>query len=230
MKNQVIYDELGKVLLFQRLSSTQLENVAEKAVLLRLGERDSLFAQNDPARRFHLLLSGQMKLFRLGMDGNEKVVQIINPGDTFAEAMMFLENPAYPVNAQAMKPSKLISIDGVDFVSILRESTDTLLLLAADLSQRLHFLVGELNDLSLHSGTCRVANFFIQQLEEGNDGFELNLPKQVLASRLSVKPETLSRIFKKMANAGLVSIEGNHIQVHDRPQLNELAAVYPVSI
>ena len=70
-----------------------MDQVASRAVLVQLGEHDQLFGQQDPARRFYLLLSGQMKLFRLALEGNEKVIEIVSPGSTFAEALMFLENP-----------------------------------------------------------------------------------------------------------------------------------------
>jgi len=213
-------------LLFQRLAESDLEHVAEKAVDVSLQTGDSLFEQMDPAKRFYLLLSGQMKLFRIGKDGNEKVVEIIHPDGTFAEALMFLENPVYPVCAEAMAESQLLSIDSLDFIHVLRKSPDTLLLIAADLSQRLHSMVSELNDLSLVSSTCRVANFFIQHLGENESSFEIDLPKQVLASRLSIQPETLSRIFRRMTNAGLIQMDGNSVNVLDLRQLRELADVY----
>jgi CRP-like cAMP-binding protein len=226
MKNKEIVESLQKAMLFRRLSEDQMDQVASRAVLVQLGEHDQLFGQQDPARRFYLLLSGQMKLFRLALEGNEKVIEIVSPGSTFAEALMFLENPTYPVSAQAIKPSQLISIDAMHFVSVMRESVDTLLAIAADLSQRLHGLVWELNDLTLLSGTCRVATYFLQQLGDEAEGFDLDLPKQTLASRLSIKPETLSRIFKRLSDAGVITIEGNHISVIDIDQLTELSDVY----
>ena len=218
--------QLESCLLFQRLEKSDLEHVAQKTVDVSLQAGDSLFEQMDPAKRFYLLLSGQMKLFRIGKDGNEKVVEIIHPNGTFAEALMFLENSVYPVCAEAMTESELLSIDSTDFVKVLRKTPDTLLLIAADLSKRLHSVVGELNDLSLASSTCRVANFFIQQLGDEETCFEINLPKQVLASRLSIQPETLSRIFRRMANAGLLQMEGNRVNVLDLRQLQELADTY----
>jgi len=226
MKNEEIIESLQKAMLFRRLSEEQMDQVATRAVLVQLEEQDHLFKQQDPARRFYLLVSGQIKLFRLALEGNEKVIHIVSPGSTFAEALMFLENPTYPVNAQAMKASQLISIDAMHFVSIMRGSVDTLLAIAADLSQRLHGLVWELNDLSLLSGTCRVATYFLQQLGDDLSGFDLGVPKQTLASRLSIKPETLSRIFRRLSDAGLISIEGNHISVIDLDQLTELSDVY----
>lgn len=225
MKHQEILEDLGRVILFQRLKPDQLERVARLAASVRLSEGESLFEQQDLAERFYLLVSGQIKLFRLSADGSEKVIEVINPGATFAEALMFMEKPSYPVGAQALKASALISIDARDFVSMLRQSVDTLLMLAGDLSQRLHGLIRELNDLSLHTGTCRVATYFIQHQANRDDQFDLDLPKQILASRLSIKPETLSRIFRSLTNAGLIEISGNKITILDRTHLADLADV-----
>jgi CRP-like cAMP-binding protein len=218
-----IVEDLGKGMLFRSLTPEQLQRVARRAVRVKVNEGEPLFEQQDPADRFYLLVTGQMKLYRLSAEGDEKVIEVIRPGATFAEALMFLEKPAYPVGAQALRPSELISIDARDFVSMLRESVDTCLLLAADLSQRLHGLLREINDLSLNTGTCRVAAYFMQHAPAEAEAFELPLPKQVLASRLSIKPETLSRIFRSLTNADLVEIRGNHITILDRHHLGELA-------
>lgn len=225
MKHQDIIGILRRVILFQRLEEKQLERAARLAAVVRLSEGESLFEQQDLADRFYVLVSGQIKLFRLSADGSEKVIEVINPGATFAEALMFMEKPTYPVGAQALKASELISIDARDFVSMLKQSVDTLLMLAGDLSQRLHGLIRELNDLSLHTGTCRVATYFIQQHANNDDQFDLDLPKQILASRLSIKPETLSRIFRSLTNAGLIEISGNKITILDRAHLADLADV-----
>ena len=97
------------------------------------------------------------------------------------------------------------------------------LLLAADLSQRLHGLLREINDLSLNTGTCRVAAYFLQHAPADERSFELPLAKQILASRLSIKPETLSRIFRSLTNAGLIDLRGNRVTILDRRHLEELA-------
>ncbi len=223
LQDRNIIDDLSKGMLFKRLSEAQLRQVAGKAERVRKKEGEFLFEQEDSAKRFYLLISGQIKLFRLSSDGDEKVIEVIKPGATFAEALMFREKPTYPVGAQALVPSEVISIDAHDFVSMLRESVDTCLLLASDLSQRLHGLIREINDLSLHTGTRRVAVYLIQHAPEGEDECVLDLPKQVLASRLSIKPETLSRIFRRLINADLISIQGTHVTILDRMHLSDLA-------
>ena len=221
---------IGSSMLFRRLSADHLEQVCARAVVVNLDDGDMLFNQRDSARRFYLVQSGQIKLFQMSADGTENVIEILGAGSTFAEALMFLEKPLYPVSAQAMKPTAVISIDAKHFVSILRQSADSLLLIAADLSQRLHGLVRELNDLSLMSGTCRVANYLIKNLEDDEDSLTLDIPKQTLASRLSVKPETLSRIFRRLTEAGVVAIDGNIVTVLDSDRLMDLADPYAVGV
>lgn len=223
LQDKKIIDDLAKGMLFRRLSEAQLQRVAARAERIRKHDGEFLFKQDDKADRFYLLTSGQFKLFRLSSDGDEKVIEVIKPGATFAEALMFLEKPSYPVGAQALIKSEVISVDARDFVNMLRESVDTCLLLASDLSQRLHGLIREINDLSLHTGTRRVAAYLMQQAPAGSDECVLDLPKQVLASRLSIKPETLSRIFRRLINADLISIQGTRITILERTHLADLA-------
>lgn len=218
-------EDLKRGLLFARLSEEQLERVARSAARVHLAEGQSLFEQGDPAKRFYLLLSGQIKLYRLSPQGNEKVIEVVMPGSTFAEALMFLQAPRYPVGALALQEAEVVSVDAVDFADMLRGSVETCFLLLGDMSQRLRGLLREIDEMSLHSATCRVAAYLTQQAPEGADRFELHVPKQVLASRLSVKPETFSRIIKKLSSSGIISLQGKEVRVHDWAALRETADV-----
>lgn len=218
-------EELKIGLLFTNLADEQLERIARHAVHVRLEEGESLFEQGDKADRFYLVLSGQIKLFRLSPAGNEKVIEIVMPGSTFAEALMFLERPHYPVGAQALEPSELISIDARDFANMLRGSVDTCFLLLGDMSQRLRGLLREIDELSLHSASCRIAAYLVQHVKEGEKHFELPIAKQVLASRLSIKPETFSRIIKSFTEQGIISVQGSQVAILDWAALQAAADV-----
>ena len=216
--------ELKRNLLFARLTEAQLGRVARKAQQLRLDEGEALFEQGDPATRFYLMLSGQIKLYRLSPAGNEKVIEIVVAGQTFAEALMFLEQPTYPVGAQALQPAELISLDAKDFLSMLSESVSTCFVMMADMSKRLRRLIGEIDDLTLHSATCRVAGYLLGQMSD-SPNFSLKVPKQVLASRLSVKPETFSRIIKQLSEDGVLEVKGSQVRIRDRAALQHRAGV-----
>jgi len=218
-------EDLKKGLLFSHLDAGQLQRVAKGARRVRLGEGESLFEQGDPADRFYLLLGGQMKLYRLSPAGNEKVIEVVTPGSTFAEALMFLDRPHYPVGAQALSAAEVISVDAHDFAAMLRESVDTCFLLLGDMSQRLRGLLREIDDLSLHSATCRVAGYILAQAPEGDGEFELKVPKQILASRLSVKPETFSRIIRNLSEQGYIRMDGNRVRIMQPDAMREVADV-----
>lgn len=220
---RTVIEDLGHSHLFSGLGEAALNRVAQHATLLQLQSGEALFDQGELAKRFYLVRSGQIKLFRLSPAGNEKIIDIVTPGNTFAEALMFFEQPYYPVGAQALQKSAVISIDAVDFSRMLKGSVDNCFVLLGSLSQRLRSLLREIDELSLHSGTSRVAAYFLEHAPEDSTTFCLPAPKQVIASRLSVKPETFSRIIKNLSAKGMIKIDGNQVTILNREQL-EMAA------
>jgi CRP-like cAMP-binding protein len=224
--NETLISELKQAYLFVHLSTEQLVRVAAKARRLHLAEGKVLFSQGDAAERFFLLTKGRLKLFRLSSEGNEKIIEIINEGNTFAEALMFLERARYPVGCAALTDCELIALDTRDFNDMLRGSVDTCLLLLGELSQRLRGLISEIDRLSLQSATCRVAGYFLHRLPAGEEELTLDVPKGVLASRLSIKPETFSRIIKQLSESGIVAVHGGTVHVNDRRALRREAEGY----
>lgn len=202
--------------LFSRLDDGQLHRVERMSRKLSLTDGEILFQVGDAATRFYLVIQGQIKLSRLSLNGNEKVIEIISPGHTFAEALMFTESPVYPVNATAIGKVDLVSFDNRAFLALLRESVDTCFRLMGDMSQRLKHLIKEIDDLTLQSATGRVAGYLWgcwHEAKERSGVITLNIPKGVLASRLSVKPETFSRILHTFSEQGLIRVNGSEIEV-----------------
>lgn len=209
--------------LLSGLSDENLERVSAHAVVQALEEGQWLFSQGDAARRFYLVRKGQIRLFRLSPEGAEKVIEIVSPGQTFAEALMFLNAPRYPVCAAALEPTEVIAIDARDFAAMLRDSVDTCFAVLGALSQRLRGLIGEIDNLTLHTAKSRVARWLLAHCAEDRRAFELDVRKGVLASRLSVKPETFSRVFKQLTQDKAISVHGAHITILDRAALVAMA-------
>lgn len=221
-------NELKSCFLFADLDPSRLQRIARNAVRIRLKEGDALFQQGDRATRFYLATRGQIKLFRLSPAGNEKVIDIVTPGHTFAEALMFLERPKYPVGAEALQDSEVISIDALDFTEMLRDSVETCFVILGSMSQRLRGKLHEIDELSLHSATCRVAAYLVKLASAQGDSFDLPVAKQIVASRLSVKPETFSRIIKNLSGIGVIRVVGRRVTILDPDALNVAAEVCSV--
>lgn len=224
--NDFMRELLRDVYLFSRLDEAQLDRVTALSRNRSLGEAERLFDAGERATHFYLLVSGQIKLTRLAANGNEKVIEIVGPGHIFAEALMFADAPAYPVTATSIDRSELIAFENKGFVALLRESVDTCFRMMNDMSVRLHRMIKEIDDLTLQTAIGRVAGFLCSKhaLEgHGCTEFDLETPKGIIASRLSVTPETFSRILGTFSGQGLITVKGSHVAVLDAEGLRALA-------
>ncbi len=217
-------DTLRQSHLFATLSEEQLTAVTEGCRGFKLSDNQLLFEAGQPAARFYFVESGQIKLYRLSPDGAEKVIDIVSAGNTFAEALMFLDHPAYPVSAAALHGAQVVSFDNRRFLDMLRKSVGTCFQIMGIMSQRLRRLIKEIDDLTLQSATTRLCSMLWGHVERNGDpNVDLNVPKGVLASRLSIKPETFSRILKNLSLQGIIEVKGAKIQIRDMKQLQGLA-------
>ena len=211
--------ELRRHHLFARLPEASLQEVCASANLKRLPVGAALFHQGDKADRFYFLFSGQVKLHRVVSDGQEKLVEIIRPGDSFAEALLFTGAPNYPVSATALKASLVASLHGAHYRRMLEEHPSICLDILATLSIRLHQRLNEIDTLTLANASHRVVRFLYQSQEGESGVVTLDVPKRLIASKLGIQPETFSRILHRMIDAGLIAMERRVIRVLDRPSL-----------
>ncbi len=212
--------------LFHDLSDDQLATIIDHTRSARLREGDVLFEQERPARELFMLESGQIKLGRISPDGHEKVIDLISPGNTFAEAVMFSLNPLYPVTATALLDSRVLCFDAATYMNLLHQSTEACFAIMAQMSRRLHWQIGEIDRLTLHNATFRVVAYLLDQVPStdlGASHVQLSTPKHVIASRLSMTPETLSRTLSRLARDGLIEIEENCMVLRDVGKLRHYA-------
>jgi len=211
-------DVLRQNILFSGLDEDQFSRVIKGSKAIQLKEGELLFEQQQAADYFYLLETGEIKLYRLSPDGAEKVIELIRAGQTFAEAMMFMEGGFYPVNAQAVTESRLIRVEMAMFRDLLEHSPKTSLKILGYMSQRLHGLVQEIDQLSLQNAKMRVIQYLLRELPAEAVSpcqVQWNTPKTVLASRLSVRPETFSRILKQLTQEQLIKVDKKSIAILD---------------
>jgi CRP-like cAMP-binding protein len=173
-----------------------------------------------------MLTHGQIKLARNSADGHEKIIDLISPGHTFAEAILFSKQKVYPVTASAILDSRLLCFDIASYADILHESTDACFAIMAEMSRRLHWYIGEIDRLTLHSASFRVACYLLDQVPSthlGASEIHLATPKHVIASRLSITPETLSRSFSRLSREGLIEVRDDAVVLNDVGKLRQFA-------
>ncbi len=208
--------------LFAHLDAQQRARIAATQRVHVLERDQLLFQHGQPAQRFFFLKEGCIKLYRLSPQGQEKIIEIMTPGCSFAEAVMFMEGRCYPVHAGAMEPSVVLSYDNAAFLQILRESPKTCFRLLAIMSQRLHARLNEIDSLCLHNATHRVVCYLLEQFSQPQ--VHLSISKGALASRLAIQRETLSRILSRLKEQGLIDVRGQDIHLLDVEALRALVA------
>ena len=212
--------------IFSNVGSESLAAIAAGVQMLRLKKGDVLFRQGDIPTGFYVVVDGQIKLAFAATRGAEKVISLRGAQQSFGEAVMFTEKP-YPVYAQALADTCVLRIAREPVFELLARDPGFARRMLAGLSMRLHALVLDVEAYSLRSSAERLIGFLLQSADTGADSAEgraeIDLPasKLVIASRLNVTPETLSRVLHDLIEARLIAVEGRHIVVHDLRRLRE---------
>ena len=191
----------------QSLVGNQAVRVYEKGTLL--------FQQGDPAASFFVVLDGWVKLFRTTPDGSEAIVGVFCRGESFAEAAIFMGG-RYPVSAEVATTARLVRIDGDLLRRRIHEQPDLAFSMLASASYHLKFLVEQIEQIKVLSAPQRIADFLIKlcPAREGSCAIELPYEKALIAGRLGMKPESLSRALAKLKPLG-VSVEREHVSIVD---------------
>ena len=212
--------------LFHELSGTELQRMASGCQVRRFGRGDMVFSVGQPCNEFHVTVIGQVKLYAVSPSGQEKVIELIGPGNTFAEALMFTDRP-YIVNAQALTDVLLLSVSKHAVVGEIEIDPRFALRMLAGISRRLHGLVHDVESYALCSGLQRVIGYLLRDPagDDRRDGdpeaLTVSLPvsKATIASRLSLTPEYFSRVLHELEGAGLIAIDKREIRILDVKRL-----------
>lgn len=213
--------------LFEQLSDAELKQVASHGQVVELCAGQTIFSEDEPCNQFYLVQRGMVKLYRVSVDGTEKVMDLAGPERLFAEAAMFAGK--YPLHAAAIEPSTVFAFDSKDFMAQMRNNVELCFRLLLNMSQCLHGMINEIDRLTLHSGTQRLAEYLLEQVPEGvmqSPCIRLLVPKLVIASRLGIQPETFSRIMARLRNDGLIETHGDTILLKDLSGLRCIAACH----
>lgn len=215
---------LVRLPLFQALTPEQITQVALNTRSKRLPKGEMLFQKGDLAHGFYVIVFGQVKLAFPSSNGNEKVVEIIGPKQSFGEAAMFAQRP-YPVFAQALADTLLLHIARDVIFELLETDISFARHMLAGLAMRMHSLIQDVESYSLRSSAQRVIGYLLQHCpnESCEGSIQITLPtsKQIIASRLNLTPETLSRILHDLAEAKLIKMQGKHISIGNLQRLRE---------
>ena len=213
---------IASSVLFKGLQKDQLERLSEISFEKNYQRGESIFFEGDEATGFYMVAEGKVKIFKMSLDGREQILHIFGPGEPFGEVPVFHGQP-FPANAITMVQSSLLFFPLREFVDLVTSTPSLALSMLAMLSFRLRRFASQVESLSLKEVPGRLAAHLVYLAEEQGrtDRVVLDIPKGQLASLLGTSPETLSRIFARMSEEGLIRVHGKEIELLDYQELLE---------
>ncbi len=215
---------LRRVPIFAGLDESQLQGVLRDSSIRNHAKGRNLFQQGDAADRFYVVIDGWVKIFRLTPDGDQAVMSLFARGESFAEAAMFMGG-RFPASAEVVEDARLLRVESKPFEKRLHAEPEIAVAMLASVSQRMHYLVGQIEQLQVRSATQRVAGFLLKLCPAEDGPTEISLPydKSLIASRLGMKPESFSRALARLRDLG-VRTERSHVSISDAAALAEYCA------
>ncbi len=208
--------------MFASLSDNDLAPLCSLARLQTQERGTLLFSEGEAAEGFYVVAAGRVKIYKLSADGKERILHIVNSGDTFAEAAIFGDG-RYPAFAETLSPAELVFLPGREFLDLLHNRSGIAINMIAGLSQFLRQFAHQIEELTFKDVPARLAGYLLK-LEVDSDGSsQLPVSKSQLASNLGTVSETLSRSLRKLADEELIRVEGKRIEILDRELLENMA-------
>jgi CRP-like cAMP-binding protein len=215
---------VARLPLFAGLKGSSLIDLLASASVRGYPRNAVLFVQDEPAVCFFVVLDGWVKLYRETVDGHESVIGVFTSGESFAEAAIF-QSGVYPVNASVAEDARLLIVPAGPFLQHLSSNPELYPNILGSMSIHLRRLVQQIEQLTVRSSAQRLADFLLRLIPPETDRAILQLPwdKALVAARLGMQPETLSRSLAKLRSLG-VETKGAHVTIRNMPTLREFSS------
>jgi CRP-like cAMP-binding protein len=222
-------ETIKKTTLFHSVDQETITALANKSCKKIHAKGQDIFEMGDKANAFYIILEGWVKLYRVSKDGEEVIIHVFGPGESFAEAAVFNDTKTYPVSAQTLDDTTLVEIPRSFFVQKIEEDSNFALRMLGAIAARQHYLVQQLEQVTTRTAPQRIGAFilrFCQKEKCGKDEWAVNLPydKSVISSRMNIKPETFSRALAKLSPYG-VEVHNKKIIITDINSLAEFCDI-----
>ena len=195
---------IRRTVIFGGLAPDTLDQLLSDSTVATCDRGEMLFLQGDPAAAFFVVLEGWVKVYRMTSAGEEAVVGIFTRGQNFAEAAAFTQGK-YPASGEAVTEARILKVSARRLFQRISQSPEIGLSMLASTSLHLQMLVRQIEQLKAHTGAQRVAEFLVSlaPVRSGACAVALPFDKALLAGKLGIKPESLSRAFNRLKSCGV---------------------------
>lgn len=223
LTRETLTEYLHSRVYFESLSNEQLQWLADKCQRFSYAVDETIFLENDSSRGMWMIEQGRIKIYKVNPDGEEHIMHLLGPGNTFNEVATF-GGGGNPANAGTLTGAAVWLLPTEALNHLLTTDSAFALKIVKLLANRVRSLVGQLEDLALYSVTIRLARFLLKQLEDP----ALSGPgvtRANIAAHLATQPETISRALRSLEDAQAIRFDRHRILITDENLLRTLAVL-----
>jgi CRP-like cAMP-binding protein len=218
-----LVEVVAAIPLFHSLSAEQAERLGARARLRQMTRAEIVVHKGDQPQGLFVVTAGQIMLTLVSSAGNEKIIELVSANQAFGEVALLTES-AYPFYAQAVRAVSLLFVPRDVVQELLEQSPGFACAMLTSLALRTQNLLQDVETYTQHTSSTRVVSYLrqlCQNIDEPGDSIAVTLPttKQIIASRLNLSPETLSRILHELIEAKLIAVNGRQIRIASRERL-----------
>jgi CRP-like cAMP-binding protein len=218
---------LGRLPLFASLAPATVAEIAARTVERGYAERARIFRQGDACAGLHVVLHGQVRVYRANRDGREQVLHVCGPGEPLAEVPLFDGGP-YPASARAEVDTRLLLLPIDAFQQLCRTRPEVAEGTIRELGRRLRRMVGLVEKISLKDVPARVALTLLEHAERAgpaHDGQSFDLPRtqEEMAAELATTRESVARALARLRREGAIEQRGARVRIVSLAALQQVA-------
>ncbi|WP_096704687.1 cyclic nucleotide-binding domain-containing protein [Magnetospirillum sp. 15-1] len=199
-------DQIRRAPLLSELPQHLIDALLSDGIVHRYLPGEMLFRQGETPEFLHIVLGGEIGLYCVGNDGGETMMEIMKAGECFIAAAVLTDLP-YLMGAKALLPSRVMLLPADRLRRDLLTIPDLALAMLTSLSIHFRKLVREAKALKLKSPTQRLGLYLLSLTNKREGSVALWLPhsKGVIAARIGVRQETLSRALAQLRQCGVTT-------------------------
>ena len=212
--------------IFSTVDGEAVAELARRCRRVRLRTGEMAVRAGESADRFFVILSGRVKVYKLSPKGDEQILHLYGPGQSFGDAAMW-SGGEYPAFAEAVADATLLVVTRQVLHEAILASPELAMGMLGGLSRKLQEFARLIEQLSLKEVPARLAAVLLAEAAAaGSNTFRLRQSKRELAAQIGTVAETLSRALAKLKAAGLVGVRGSQIRILDADGLDRVAEGY----
>lgn len=221
MKDNILTNQLSKIVYFEDLSTENLQTLAQSSVTRTFQANEILFHEGELASGLWVIHEGRIKISKTNTEGNEHILHILGVGDTFNDVAT-LDAGNNPANAIALSNATASVIPSSIITQLIQSNGQFAIKVVRVLAHRVRSLVGQIESLALYSVVVRLARFLLKQAEDPNLSGP-GVTRTAIAAHLATTPQTISVALREIEASQAIKFDRHQIIILNEDKLRTIA-------